>query len=248
VARVTTHQAVGGFYLLRKSSDVSAVRHRSRLAMSRTAMSIAAMACLCPLLVACASNPKHLDEHLATRLLTDALAKRQTFVEVTASSPQPEDAISSPAPSVAPAESDAAEQLALWQIRRDFAPEKNVVDVGDALVRSGYAIKRYRNGAPVYILTTAGKVARRSWTANDDGTLEAAIGLGYNITEIKEIRFSKNEGTYYAEVVYRAAPILTAFGKELAMSGAVGQAHYAEARMILLSDGWGVSADGIPWQ
>ena len=209
----------------------------------------------CVALGSCGPNPRHLDEHLATQLLTRAIAYRQVTIVIAAS-----DVVvgKDTSPRVGSRESSASEVAECNQaqetVRRLYVINGNgplplSYDALEALSRVGL-LKRDRSGnvCPTYALTQAGKAASRTWEESKDGSDQytATLGTGYDIGPVRNIRFSKHEGAYYATLDYDATPILNALGQALATAGDAELAKQTyTATMLLLNDGWGVLQDGM---
>jgi len=189
----------------------------------------------------CAPNPKHLDERLATQLLTKALADRQVTVEIEAKEPSRDD-------SVEPVAGAGQNPMTM---NYDQGAE-------NALLAKGYVVKRFRRdsscksdaciavfGVPrTYVITAAGRSAQSHWQALADGDYSINLGTGYAVSNVRDIRFFTMQGAYYAVVDYDATPMLNAEGRDLARTGDVGRVQGHRGVLLLMSDGWVISADG----
>lgn len=227
------------------ASLLKAARQVGRGSLGLWALS--ALACV--VLVACGPNPKHLDDRLATQLLTKALAEKQVTVRIRAQTPSSKDR--------------AARIDGDLPVTED--PEDHVVavnqDAESALLARGDVVKRFRltfwpgNGSDLspkgyvtfqtaYVITPAGTRRKTQWHALDNDYYRIDVGTGYTVSNVRDIRFFAANGAYYAELYYDATPILNDEGRDLASKSGLGRARYNVATLLLMGDGWGVSQDG----
>lgn len=201
----------------------------------------------------CGTNPKHLDEHLATQLLTEALAKTQVTVAILASDPSAAD-LATPPPGYGVTADVNVDPNDPWVIKAS-ASDENM----NALAKAGYVLKRYQrvpgpsenpllkgDVVATYVFTQTGKAASKTWKQEGPYGYTATLGTGYKISDVRNIRFAKRQGAYFATLDYDATPILSSLGRAMASAGDGNLAkHEHAATLLLMSDGWAVSDDGI---
>ena len=206
---------------------------------------------MCAALFGCGSSPKHLDERLATQLLGNALGDTPIIVAIRVSTPSAEDRARIPTNFGVATDIDPNDP---WAPKRPRHTETMA-----ALAKTGYVFQRYRrvpgpsenpslrgDVVAIYVLTHAGKAASRTWNHDGPFAYAAMVGKGYKVSYVRNIRFSRYQGTYYGTLDYDAAPILNSLGRTLASADDVKLATRTHtATMLLLDDGWAVSRDGI---
>ena len=214
----------------------------------RRVIGLSALSAAFVVLVSCGPNPKHLDERLATQLLTKALADRQVTVRIRAQQPSSKDRVTL-ANGDLPVNEDTEGDAQFDQ------------DAENALLARGDVVKRFRrtfwpgNGSDLapkgyvtyqaaYIITPAGNGRKTQWHALGDDYYRIGIGTGYTVSDVRDIRFFAADGAYYAVFWYDAKPILSEQGRNLASQSDLGRERHFLAKMLLMSDGWGVSDDG----